>query len=70
MSWSQRRRVGRGDDWEGLYVDGELATEGHQLIIEDLADVLGIEIEDKYANIDWLEERGSLPNKLEDVKFE
>ena len=59
-----------GDDWEGLYINGNLVTEGHQITNEELLEILGVDFNTSLADIDWLEERGSFPEKLTDVKFE
>jgi len=59
-----------GDDWEGLYIDGKLVTEGHAITVEEFAEIIGVEFNESFADIDWLQEEGSLPEKLEDVKLE
>lgn len=63
----------RADDWEGIYVDGKLVTEGHShdtLEAIKLAIKHGVsEAETKWANDAWLHDQGNLPNKLADVKF-
>lgn len=65
-----------GDDWEGLYINGVLVTEGHSISNRELAEAiierlprLNISYECKEADIDWLHDRGSLPEKLEKVKL-
>lgn len=52
------------DDWEGLYVDGDLKAQGHSLHTQDILDALGVShearsIEDENVTF--------LPDKLEDV---
>lgn len=32
------------EEWEGLYVDGDIISEGHSVSIEDLVDHLGGEV--------------------------
>lgn len=60
-----------GDDWEGLYVDGEIFDQGHNLdwryIIESL---FNVGIETRYADLGWLDQEGYLPESLEDVELE
>jgi hypothetical protein len=56
-----------GNDWIGLYRDGILLDEGHSLSPYHILTALGLEMEEKTANEDWLEEEGSLPGCLEDV---
>ncbi len=55
----------RCDDWEGLYKNGELLDEGHDI---DLAKHLGIER--VYVNQEWVEEKVNFPNKLSDIPEE
>ena len=57
-----------GDDWNGLYVDGELVAENHSLRPTDVLDALGIVYERVACDQDWLEEQGRLPPDLKDVK--
>jgi hypothetical protein len=57
-------------DWEGLYVDGVLFSEGHSLSSREVLSAAGIKLEEKNAAEGWLEEQGCLPTKLKDVKFE
>jgi hypothetical protein len=55
------------DDWEGLYIDGELEVEAHRLSVEDVLAVLGIYAEYITCDQDWLFDRGYLPSDLKDV---
>lgn len=57
------------DDWQGLYIDGELGIEGHQLTAAEVLAALGIELLVKWVDEEWLERRGELPKKMKDVKF-
>jgi hypothetical protein len=57
-----------GEDWEGLYIDGELKAQGHLISAKDVLDALGLELDEIEADGDWLGERGDLPQKLEEVK--
>jgi hypothetical protein len=54
-------------DWEGLYKNGVLLSEGHSIHIEDLFELLELDFEQLEAKEDWVEERGDLPEKLEEV---
>jgi len=58
------------DCWEGLYKDGMLVTQGHRVEVEDLAEAAGLDFEKKFADADWAAERGDLPEKLDEVKYE
>lgn len=63
--------VGNGDDWEGLYVDGKLALQGHSLgRVQDVLEILGFDVLDRLTEEGWLEDIGYLPENMEDVKFE
>ncbi len=57
-----------GDDWEGLYIDGKLIEEHHCVRTESVLQHLGIPCEMIYPDQNWLENRGNLPVRLEDVK--
>jgi len=57
-----------GDDWQGLYVNGKLETQGHSVELDDVLKVFGITIDTIYADLDWLSDLGYLPDKLKDVK--
>lgn len=57
------------DDWEGMYINGELVAEGHSIEKDTVLTILGLEFnEDWTVDEDWLNERGRLPKKLSDVK--
>lgn len=55
------------DDWEGLYVDGVLFTEGHKLRTDDIFAALGFVCWERDAS-KYLSEHGSLPHKLLDLE--
>ncbi len=60
--------VSNGDDWEGLYVDGELKTEGHRVTAYDLAEVLGLEWDRVDVSTSWLGGKVSnLPAQLSKI---
>lgn len=56
------------DDWEGLYIDGELVLEGHEVRKEEMFEKLGINYTEVEAAEGWLESIGRLPKKLSDVE--
>lgn len=58
-----------GDDWSGLYINGELKDEGHSLRVSEVLEILGFKVETFEADYDWLEEMGSLPKKFSQVKI-
>ena len=60
----------KGDDWQGLYIDGILMSEDHSISIEDFAEVVGIKLSKKYVDLDWLEDNGYLPKLLENVVYQ
>jgi hypothetical protein len=57
------------DDWEGLYLDGEMIEQGHKINWEDVLSYLNFNLETKEADYDWLADEGALPEKIEDCKF-
>lgn len=64
----------RGDDWEGIYIDGKLVSEGHS---HDTVEAIKLalkhtitSVETKYADSKWLDDEGNLPTDLRDVKLE
>jgi hypothetical protein len=57
-----------GDDWEGLYVDGRLVTEGHRVSVTEALNAVGVSCEVVYADDHWLEEVGRLPDQLRKVR--
>jgi hypothetical protein len=70
-----------GDDWEGWYFDGVLRVEAHrvgpvtvlqrlQRQFEDDGAARMLDFRSVQADEDWLEERGSLPDALDDVVTE
>lgn len=59
-----------GDDWEGVYIDGELLTEGHSIDTTRLLRELGFCVVHIEPNSEWLEGEGYLPKYLSDVVLE
>jgi hypothetical protein len=64
------------DDWEGLYINGDLIMQGHSIGLSHFIDwMLGqksIEImsyDIQEADSEWLESRGRLPANLIDVRY-
>lgn len=65
-----------GDDWRGIYIDGELFIEGHSWHVSDTAAAINramgstkryLQAGVIYADLDWLSEQGRLPRSLDDV---
>lgn len=59
----------QGDDWVGVYIDGKLITQGHQINSRELLRELGYFVEFFEPDYDWLDGEGSLPDDLQDVKL-
>ena len=63
----------QGDDWNGLFIDGQLVMEDHQLKTRDIqsamkaAGALGEEIEFKEVDMDWMWDVGSFPKDISKV---
>jgi hypothetical protein len=59
--------VSNENDWEGLYVDGQLICENHSLSVHDIARAADLNLSVVYVN-EWLGEQvSSLPLKLADI---
>lgn len=60
-----------GDDWKGLYFDGNLVTQGHEISLRDFAEhvnEIGVfELDTVDVDSDWLKARGNLPDDLGDI---
>jgi hypothetical protein len=63
-----------GDDWSGVYIDGELVDEGHSISAYSAAEIAiekrATELQGWPCDIEWLHDQGSLPKLLSDVKRE
>ena len=57
------------NDWEGLYINGVLATQSHSLRIEDVLEALGIDYSYKEVK-DYLYEYEVLPVDIKDIDEE
>ncbi|MGG0667865.1 hypothetical protein ABE073_04965 [Lederbergia citrisecunda] len=60
------------DDWEGLYVNGELRTEGHSINLHDFVDLINDHkvfesMEVVEISEGCLEEHGNCPMNLDDM---
>lgn len=60
------------DDWQGIYIDGELKNEGHNLTAFDVLKVLKIKYDSIYVEGEEFEELFgySCPDDLETAKAE
>lgn len=59
------------EDWVGLYVDGKLVEEHHDLDLTDWLSKFGVNIKTKHAYNDrQVTESGTLPDNLNDVEFD
>jgi len=58
--------VTNGEDWEGIYLDGKLVDQGHELppnkVLEVLGKALGVQVSSREVEID-----GYLPQALSDI---
>jgi hypothetical protein len=62
------------DDWEGLYHDGKLIDEDHEIkrgtVIKYMREYETLNVEIIYLNyegMDWLEEKGNLPEYITEI---
>lgn len=62
-----------GDDWEGLYKNGWLVSQGHKVEATDLAHALGnihdIVVNKFEVNMNWLDQEVLFPSRLDEVVF-
>jgi len=58
----------RADNWTGLYIDGVLVEEGHDIQYYDLFKHLDIDGEILWCDEDWIHQVGRLPLAIEKVK--
>lgn len=59
-----------GDDWEGLYKDGELIDQGHRLEVKNVLRGLGYKIDATYLEEnEWEAIGNSCPRTLDEVKM-
>ena len=66
----------QADDWEGLFINGQLITEDHKLKPRDIQSILkdnnalGVEMEFKNVDLDWMYDIGSFPSNIDEVVWE
>jgi hypothetical protein len=60
----------QADDWEGLFIDGKCVAQNHSFSPSEVLETFGIDCDYKFADQDWLGERGGFPNNLNDCKFD
>ncbi|WP_407529246.1 hypothetical protein [Methylobacterium oryzisoli] len=59
----------RGNDWEGLYLNGRLVAQGHRVDVENVLRACGVAVHPTVEpDQDWLENEGMLPDTLSEVK--
>lgn len=60
--------VTNGDDWEGLYLDGKLITEGHSVSPRDICNALNINMELVELSSEYLGEKiSNLPKDFSKI---
>lgn len=57
----------RGEDWEGLYIDGVLKVEDYSPDLHLVLEILGVEYDYDEVDAEWMDREGTLPTNLEDV---
>lgn len=72
--------VVHGDDWQGLYANGSLIDENHKIETYDIVNLInnninlidkesGIIFNEAWCDINWFEDIGNFPERLDEVKF-
>jgi hypothetical protein len=61
-----------GDDWSGIYLNTALQMQGHMDLADAMAllDLLEIAYNAHDADLDWLGERGTLPERFQEVQLD
>jgi hypothetical protein len=66
-----RLTLAQGDDWSGIYIDGQLVTEGHSFRTLEVVEIcIEHEVtvaEGKLVDMVWLNRQGSLPDREDHV---
>ena len=57
-------------DWEGIYIDGNLCSVSVKHFVATSLSIVGFEVEEKYVDKQWFDERRSLPALLSECEFE
>lgn len=57
-------------DWEAVYIDGELISQGHSVNWMNVVESLGCNIYNMQAKEDWLQEVGYFPENISEVEFD
>lgn len=64
------RLVTNHDDWEGLYVNGKLVTQGHEVTRREMMHLLNLDYQELEVDAEFLAEELELPDNLKDCKLE
>ncbi len=57
----------QSDDWDGLFIDGKLVTEGHSISLYKFCKILGIKVDFKEVDDEYMYEMGSFPENLDEI---
>lgn len=80
MDWKSVITVAKSDNWQGLYLDGDLIIEDKVIGIRDVVilvnatqeydgRMLDFEYKELLCDDEWLEKTGRFPKKLGDVVY-
>lgn len=59
----------RGEDWQAVYIEGELIDQGHSIDWMQVISELGCNTYKAEADEDWLQDRGDFPDDLNEVVY-
>lgn len=62
--------VRSNDRWEGLYKDGLMVGQDHEISLEDLAKAAGLDMEVKRVDDEWFYNEDGLPYNIQEVLFD
>lgn len=60
-------KIVSGDDWQALYIDNTLRTQGHSITVRDVLHALDIQYDELSVDCEWLHEEGYLPNQFDEI---
>ena len=61
--------IAYADDWSGLYIDGKLKMQGHDLDQRELIRALGFECDELEVDLEWMGKVGHLPKDIKEFKL-
>jgi hypothetical protein len=70
MANSKKVKIVGYDDWWGIYVDGKLFYQDHEIPNSILLEAYGMKLDETEVDGEWMYNEGQLPEKLSDIPKE